>query len=114
MNSGFGAVTSYSAVQLALEEQKILPPILLKLTPLAFALAGLPPVTSAGHGVFSADAVQEPRLEVQFFQVTELISPVTAPAPPSLVVFPLIVDSVQVTVTKPDDIVDLVPGTSWV
>lgn len=70
------------------------------------------PVTSADQGVFSAEAVQAPSPEVQFFQVTELIEPVTAPAPPSLVVLPLIVDSVQVMFTNPDDIVEVPPGTS--
>jgi hypothetical protein len=150
MNSGFGEVTSYSADHDAVEEQRKLPPILLKLTLLAFALAGLPPlieteallpsysqvvppqvnlppglptvivplpplpVTSAGQGVFSAEVVQEPRLEVQLFQVTELISPSTAPEPPSLVVLPLIVDSEQVMVTNPDDITDFVPASNCV
>lgn len=138
MNSGLGEVTSYSDVHEAEEEQRKLPPVLLKLTLLALAFAGLPPVTeteallasysqvtppqvnfppafltlsvplpplpviSAAQGVFSEDAVQEPRPEVQFFQVTELMSPVTAPAPPSLVVFPFIDDSVQEIVTNPE------------
>lgn len=55
------------------------------------------PVTSAFHGVNSEEAVQEPRFEVQFFQVTEEISPVTATPlpPPALVVLPLIVESVH-------------------
>lgn len=149
MNSGFGEVTSYSDVHEADEEQRKLPPILLKLTPLALIVAGLPPLaeteallaeysqvtppqvnfppglltdivplpplplTSTFHGVFSAEAVQDPRLEVQFFQVTELISPVTAPAPPSLVVLPLIVELVQVIVTNPDDITEVLPAGSW-
>ena|SRR5215203_2044010 len=150
MNSGFGAVTSYSDVQDAVEEQRKPPPIFVKLTLLALARAGLPPlieteallasysqvvppqvnfppafltlivplpplpVTSAGQGVFSDEAVQAPRPEVQLFQVTEVISPVTAPAPPSLVVFPFIEDSVQVIVTNPDDITDFPPATSCV
>lgn len=72
------------------------------------------PVTSAGHGVPVAEAVQEPRPEVQFFQVTEEICPVTATPlpPPALVVFPLIVELVQVMVTNPDDITDFPPETS--
>jgi hypothetical protein len=46
-NRGFGEVTSYSAVHEAVEEQRKPPPILLKLTLLAFARAGL--AAAAGH-----------------------------------------------------------------
>lgn len=150
MNSGFGEVASYSDVHEALEEQRKLPPTLLKLTLLALIVAGLPPlteteallalysqvtppqvnfppalltvivplpplpVTSAFHGVNSEEAVQDPRFEVQFFQETELISPVTATPepPPALVVLPLIDESEHSIVTNPEAIVDTVPGTS--
>ena len=73
------------------------------------------PVTEALHGVFRAEAVQEPPLLVlQPFQVTELMLPVTGvpEPPPALVVLPLIVDSVQMTVTKPDVTTEVAPGES--
>jgi len=148
--SGFGAVTSYSALQEAEEEQRKLPPIRLKLTLLALILAGLPPLaeteavlasysqvteqvnlpaapvtvivplpplplTLTPQGVFRAEAVHDdPLVVLQFFQVTDVISPSTgAPGPPPLVVFPLIVESVHSMVTNPDVITDFVPLTSW-
>lgn len=72
------------------------------------------PVTSADHGVNRDDAVQAPSPEVQFFQVTEVISPVTATPepPPALVVLPLIEDDVHSIVTNPEAIFETVPATS--
>jgi hypothetical protein len=102
-----------SDVQLADEEQRKLPPILLKLTPLALAFAGLPPLTETEALLASYSQVTPPQTNFPpaFFTLSVPLPPLPVISAAQGVFSD---EAVQEIVTNPDVITDLVPATSCV